>query len=117
LQPVFWCVFGRLYIFPFLFMYKSAARKDECTAPIDLLLGGIIQSEQPEIVIREDRLRVGIFTTPDKCEGCAQPVRWLEIEFQSDGEWNKILGLDERNYPTMVSVLNQVGDYLNSRAD
>jgi hypothetical protein len=95
---------------------KTAARKDECTAPIALLLGGRIRSEDPEIVIREERLRVGIFTTFEKCPECGENIRWLQIEFLNDDEWHTVLNLDERNFSTMMSVFNQVGAYLDCRA-
>ncbi len=40
------------------------------------------------------------------------PFRVVQIEFLNNGEWVQILGLDERNFPTMMSVFDQVRDFL-----
>jgi hypothetical protein len=95
---------------------KTSAIKDNCKAPPELLLKGLIDSDQPERVITEERLRVGIFTTTDRCDDCSQNLHWIEIEFLAlDGSWRPVLGLHETNFPTVMSVFAQVDAYLKRR--
>jgi hypothetical protein len=97
---------------------KTATRKDDCKAPPELLLNGLIESDEPEEVITDERLRVGIFPTTDRCDDCNQNLHWLEIEFlDPDGSWRPVLGLHEANFPTVLSVFRQVDAHLKLRAD
>jgi hypothetical protein len=104
---------GAFICFPILFMAKSTTtEKEYMQAPMQMLMSGRIGDEEPLTVIRNSRMRVGVFTMTERQEESGDPVRFVQIEFLNDDQWVPVLGLDERNYPTMMSVFDQVRDFL-----
>lgn len=93
-------------------MAKFATTKEYMQAPLELLASGRIVDEVPLTIVRDGPMRVGVFPMTERREKSGTPFRFVQIEFFADDRWVPLFGLDERNYPSMMSVFDRVREFL-----
>lgn len=79
--------------------------------PFPMVLTGVVENLPAVKVIGVDRVRVCLHPSKEHCEDCQRPVLWLTLEFL-DEQWTPVMSLPENGLPIILSVLEDVMDYL-----
>lgn len=82
--------------------------------PFDLAFPGHVALAPPVKVVRQDRLRVCVFPEIDgeHCCECGRPLHWFVLELRGKNRWYHLLTVHESKLVVMLSVLEDVGKFL-----
>jgi hypothetical protein len=84
--------------------------------PFNLAFHENVPLAPPMVIFHEDRFRVCVFQERggETCDGCGREFCWLVLELRLGKEWLHLISLHESKFPIVMSVLTDVGEYLES---
>lgn len=87
--------------------------------PLDLVLGGHVESGPPIKVLQTEQFRVCVFRAKpcEDCVDCGAPTSWLTLELEGEGTWLHLVTMHESRLTVMLSVLGQAADFLRANRE